>query len=427
MSQSFRVAALAIGDELLDGKLVDRNIARAVASCTAHGALVIETRIVRDDLRSVSRALTELAAIADVVVTSGGLGPTTDDRTRAAFAEAVGAPLTRRAHAVARLRGKMDRRGRALTDTQLRQADFPGPALLLENDWGTADAFEVTIGGARVFALPGVPREFDALFARDVIPACASAVEERTRRWAVVGIGEADIAQRIEARPLPLRHTVRYLADTPLVRIELASRDEIDAEAAAAIEEAVATWRLAAPHTTLAESVLAQFSLAGSTLGAIESCTGGLIAHLATEVNGASATWLGGVVAYTAALKQELVGVSEATLSHFGTIHPRTSAALAERGRRRLGVDLCIGVTGVAGPGPSEGQTAGTVFVAVASAEETVIAHASFPGLSRADVKQQTAALALRLAALTLTHDLDLANAYFGVTQIERLAPGCPS
>lgn len=423
----FPAALLIIGDELLDGRVADTNTRALARLCRAQGAQLVETRSVRDDADAIEAALRALADRAEIVVTSGGLGPTVDDRTRAGIARAAGTPLVRSPEAEARVRTAYTSRDAAVTEARLRQADLPASAQLLPSDVGTADAFSVKAAQAEVIALPGVPREFEALLKRYVAPRLQGSTTHAARMvWRTIGAGESDVAERVDAAVASAGGCARvsYLAASPYVVValdvdDLTVADTLRAEVGAAL----APFRLPEGVTRSEEGLLRTARRRGWTLGTAESFTSGLVASRWTSIPGASDVVRGGVVAYASSVKEAALGVPSALLSEYGAVHPKVALAMARGAQRALGADATVATTGIAGPGPGPlGTPSGTVAFGLITPDRACTVEAYFAGRDRDAVTRAGTALAteaLRRALEDGTSPLSDLRAHRGVLRVD--------
>ncbi|MGB1700127.1 MAG: nicotinamide-nucleotide amidohydrolase family protein, partial [Nannocystaceae bacterium] len=360
------------------------------------------------------------ARSAELVLITGGLGPTTDDLTSEAVAAAFGKSLVRVERAEAQLRAFFERRGRELVAANLKQADLPDGAIMLENPVGTAPGFALpTTGGAGglVVCMPGVPTELRRMFHEQVIPQIAARIghfEPPSRRlYRVLGLGESTVQHRIGemldefAANMPQGAIrVQYRAHVPEVWIALQGAPdtqgnfptaEMLAGADELMREALGRSLYGIGSATLEERVIDALRGADLTLAAAESCTGGQVGALLTSVPGASANVLGAIVAYSNELKRSLLGVSDTMLSEHGAVSEATARAMAEGICRRTGADLGVAVTGLAGPSADDGGGAvGTVHFATSDGERTTHLSMQLPG-SRARVIKAASYGALRM------------------------------
>jgi nicotinamide-nucleotide amidase len=372
-----RSAVVAVGDELLLGDIVNGNAAWLGAELATVGAPVVHSSMVGDEVGRIVVALRRALEDADVVLVTGGLGPTTDDLTREAVAEVAGVPLERQAALEEALRARFAEYGyRDLPDAVMQQADVPRGATVLDNPVGSAPGLRVEIGEQLLFAMPGPPHELAGVMNSGVLAelAARSGSVVLTRTLHCAGVGESGVAELVEqALTVPEGVALAYLAGGALVRVRLTTAaptleqaDEVlrplVERTAAALGDAV----FGRDADSLAAVVVERLKAAGATVAVAESLTGGLLGAALTEVPGSSAVFRGGVQVYATDLKTTLAGVPETVLAEHGAVSAQTAVALADGVRARLGASYGVGLTGVAGPEPQEGHPPGTVHVALA-------------------------------------------------------------
>lgn len=378
-------AVIAVGDELALGQTLDTNSRWTAERLSAAGLSIIEHVTVPDERRAIAAALLRLSGAADLIVVTGGLGPTLDDLTRPALADAMGDELVEDAIAMAQIESYFTGSGREMPAINRVQARRPSRAFSLPNLVGTAPGLAGTIGAdgrsCEVFCLPGPPVEMRPMFESQVIPRLRPAPGRtiRTRTLACFGIGESDLATRLgplmDRARMPLVGTtasggvvtcrLRYEGELPPADAE-ALLDETEA----AIRRLAGAYIFGVNSPGLAHEVVALLRASGDTLGVVESCTGGLLGAMVTDVPGASAVFQAGLVTYSNHAKITLADVPGALLGQGGpgAVSPETAAAMALGGLRVLGVSHCLAVTGIAGPdGGTPGKPVGAVYVSCAS------------------------------------------------------------
>ena len=398
-------AIVAVGSELLLGDVINSNAAWLGKQLAAAGIEVVASTMVADDIDRLTDVIHHHLADSDVLVLCGGLGPTVDDLTRDAVAQACQAPLQRHAALEDVLRAKFAAYQVEMPENVLQQADVPRGAEALDNPAGTAPGLWLASDGKVVIALPGPPHELHATSA-SVWPRLAklSGKKVTTRQVLVAGLGESAVAARVEAViDLPDGVALSYLAAGSIVRVRFTTTGDpavldpivsaVDAELGALVWGHDDDTLDGVVHRLLAER--------GQTVGVAESLTGGLLAARLTERPGSSATFRGGVVVYATDLKASLADVPSAVLVRNGAVSEETALALAEGARARLGADWGIGVTGVAGPDEQEDQAVGTVFIAVAGPTGRQVLTRRLPG-DRERIRLWTVAVALDLLRGTL-------------------------
>ncbi len=404
-----RVELFSVGTELLLGEIVDTNAAYLAEKLSHLGVDVYHKTTVGDNAERLAAALRNALARAEVVLATGGLGPTDDDITAAVFAEVCGVGLVPDEAYAEIIRTFARQRGIALVDRLLTQARLPRGAEVVPNPVGTAPGFIFTRNGKTVIALPGVPAEMKAMAEQTVLPYLAARQRAEggavlvTRILRLAGIGEsqaeAEIADLIEAQTNP---TIAPYAKTAEVHLRVAAKaiDEAAAFALIAPVEAEIRQRLGAHVYGAGEETLESLIgplLQGRTLAVAESCTGGLIGHRLTNVSGSSDYFLASLVTYSNEEKVRLLGVPKATLAAHGAVSRETAAAMAEGVRQACQADVGLSVTGIAGPtGGTETKPVGLVYLGLSDAGGTVVEEQRLRG-DRLMIKERAAQWALYL------------------------------
>lgn len=387
-----KAAVLTIGTELTRGELVDRNSAYLAERLTERGFFVTEMATVDDHHARIVATLRRLSAHHDVVLCTGGLGPTTDDRTSACAAQALGVPLVRDRGVHAELVSLLEARGRPVTASNEKQADFPEGATILKNNQGTAPGFCVHLLGAACFFMPGVPAEMQAMLENAVLP-LLPAPRARTQyaRLRTFGLPESEVNDRLTG--LESKHGVEigYRASNSEIEVKiLSSAREHESDEAHRVRASLALEEV---KRRLGESVYAEGTTRlpealgllllerNATFGVAESCTGGLVSQMMTSVPGASRYFYGGVTSYDNRVKERILGVSADALRMHGAVSKEVAREMAEGARQILGVDYALSLTGIAGPsGGSPDKPVGLVHFAVATPHGTTTEERTFPG-----------------------------------------------
>ncbi|MFN7590867.1 MAG: CinA family nicotinamide mononucleotide deamidase-related protein [Planctomycetota bacterium] len=392
---------LAIGDELIHGALLDTNSKAIAGELERIGCVVHRFSVTSDDPGHLRAAIADACGRADVVVATGGLGPTLDDRTRDLVGEVLGGPLWFDPTSWQQIQDYLHRRGRTVPDSNKRQAMFPPGASPIQNPVGTAPAFAVTVGRARFFALPGVPREMQHLLHADVLPQIAAlpGLTPTAQVWLrVLGPSEALLGERIEPFMVPGRNpAVGITASGGLLTIRIvgtaATREQALADCertAAELRPLLGSWLFAEGTFELPDLVLQRLQRQGRTLALAESCTGGLLAARLTDVPGSSAVLRGGVVAYANEAKTALLGVEPALLQQHGAVSEPVALAMANGARVHFAADVAVATTGIAGPGGGTAQKpVGTVCFALATADSARAWTVAIPDLGRTFVRDR--------------------------------------
>ena len=387
---SLCVEILSTGDELLTGQVVDTNSAWLMDRLWDLGVMVRRKTLVGDDRQDLLAALAETTGRADLVVMSGGLGPTEDDLTSECVAAAMGVPLEEDAASLEAIRRRFERLRRTMTPNNAKQARFPRGAVVLANRFGTAPGFEVRLGRAELVCLPGVPSEYRGMNEEFVLPRVAARVGggSAARLVKLFGLPEshADHAMRpVMDAPQNAAARFGFRAHWPEIHVkwsvvgEDASRraDEILVEVRRIFGDSI----FGEEKQEMAQVVVDRLVARGDRLALAESCTGGLLAELVTSVPGASAAFDVGVVAYANSVKTALLEVPAEVLAQHGAVSEPVARAMAEGARRRGQATWGIGITGIAGPtGGTPEKPVGTVHLAIAGPQDTQAWARVYPG-----------------------------------------------
>lgn len=403
---------VSVGSELIGGQTIDTNSAYLARQLGAFGIEASEHWTVGDSLQSVAGAVLRAASLADVVIVTGGLGPTADDLTRQGLAEATGSRLVLDENALARIEEFFRSRGRTMVPANRLQAMIPEGCEPLANEVGTAPGIFARLGKAQIFALPGVPSEMRWMFDNAVaprLPRGQGAVVHRIVH--TFGQGESDLGERIaDLMARGANPSVGTTVAAGMVSVRIASRaagaDEaknLADQIAAEVKRRFGPLVVGADEDTMASVVGRLLRDAGQTLATAESCTGGLIGEMITSAAGASDYYRGGAIAYSNDLKAELLDVSGDLIASDGAVSEPVAAAMADGCRRKLQSDWSVSTTGIAGPaGGTESKPVGLVFVGLAGPDGVVVHRHVLPGTRRV-VRLRAALTALNHLRLKLT------------------------
>jgi nicotinamide-nucleotide amidase len=405
-------AILSVGDELTLGQGLDTNSQWLSRQLVSLGILPVQHATVPDDLNAIRDAMLRLATAADLVISTGGLGPTADDLTRQALAAAMNEPLAEDPAALEQLRSWFAGRGRRMPEANRIQAQRPPSASLLQNAFGTAPGLRAALGpaGVEAFCLPGPPREVRPMFESQVRPHLRPAREVATRAVHTFGLGESEVAERLGdlmARthsPL-VGTTVSGGVVTVRIRHEGRGGAAAIAETEKAIRDLVGPYVFGAGDDTLASVTLDLLKQRSHTVAVVESCTGGLLGALLTDVPGSSAAVRGGWITYSNDFKMRLVGVSESIFATGGpgAVSRECAQAMARGGLERSGSDWCLSITGIAGPdGGTSDKPVGTVWTALASRHREIETRRFVFAGERANIRDWAARSALAMLRFAL-------------------------
>jgi competence/damage-inducible protein CinA-like protein len=383
---------IAVGSELLTPYRLDTNSLFLTDELTQIGVRVVYKSVVGDTPDNMLSTFRYAMDRADVIVSSGGLGPTDDDRTRQTVADLLGRKLIRDDGTLQKIQERFRRFGRPMPEINLRQAMIIEGATVLPNPRGTAPGMWIEANGRILILLPGVPNELRALTETEVKPRLARlGGKERlyTRELRIVGLFESDVEQRV--RPLYAEYSdteTTILASAGYIQLHprIWSSDPVYANArldamvkrmALALGENLVSMR----GETLEEVLARLLTENRATVAVAESCTGGLLAERLTHLSGSSAYFLGGVVCYSNELKTSMVGVPAELIAAKGAVSSEVALALADGIRKRTGATLGLGVTGIAGPlGGSPEKPVGLVHIGIADERGPCEKAYRFPG-----------------------------------------------
>lgn len=397
---AMRCEIVAVGTELLLGQIVDTNSSWMGEQLAIIGVEHLRQTKVGDNLGRIVEVLEEALSRADAVIVCGGLGPTQDDITREAIAAVMGVELVRHPAVADVIRELFSSRGRTMPDNNLRQADVPEGASIIEQRIGTAPGLICPVGDKVIYAVPGVPYEMQEMLERSVLPDLAARAGQRQviasrvlRTW---GESESRVAELLDQRILALDETgavtIAFLASgIEGIKVRLTARADTEEAAAALLDAEGAQVRAALGGIVFSDEDLSMeaevgrlLEARGWTLAVAESLTGGLVASRIVTVPGSSEWFKGGVVAYDSQVKFDVLDVPEGPV-----ISEAAAMAMADGVRRLLRADVGLATTGVAGPAEQEGHPPGTVWLGIAVGD-TVEAHfLKLPG-DRERVRQFT-------------------------------------
>ncbi len=377
---------LTVGDEILIGQVVDTNATYMAAALSEEGITVVEHLSVADSRMGIMSGLDRALQQSDLVLMTGGLGPTKDDITKLVLADYFGAELRLHTPTWNRLQKLYARYGRQATDSHKEQCRLPTGAKILVNERGTAPGLWLEKEDQIVVSMPGVPYEMAYLMEHEVMRRLKRRQLDadllRSVTLLTAGEGESVIAERLEQieDSLPPHMGLAYLPSLGTVRLRLSARGDNEGvlqnelrDYRQQIERALGDLVYGYGKDDLASVVAHTLQDRKQTLATAESCTGGYLGSQITAHPGSSAYYLGGVVAYSNPLKVSLLDVSEATLAAFGAVSQETVTAMAEGARARLGADYALATSGIAGPGGgSTEKPVGTIWIALATPERTV-------------------------------------------------------
>jgi nicotinamide-nucleotide amidase len=377
-----RAAILSTGDELTTGRIVDTNSSWIADKLFEIGVDVAAVLTVGDYPERLEWAWRHALELADVVVSTGGIGPTADDLTTETVGRVLARPLVEDAASADRIRRFFEGRGVAMPVNNLKQALIPAGAVIVPNPLGTAPGYRVEHDDRHVVVLPGVPREMKPMVEDTVLPWLRSVRGGDVylaRTFQTFGVSESGLDEMVAGVVDPAEGRVSFRASFPEVSVRVVVHGE-PAEAARRLEAVAAKLRERLGACVYGEGGVSLEEVVGrllverrETLAVAESCTGGLVGHRITNVPGSSRYFLGGAEVYSNPAKQAILGVRHETLDAHGAVSEETAAEMADGARRRFGADVAIAITGIAGPdGGTPEKPVGTVCFGLASASGTL-------------------------------------------------------
>jgi len=375
-----KAAILSTGDELTTGKVIDTNSAFIADRLFSLGIKVAAVLKVGDERENLLWAMRQAADLAEIVIGTGGLGPTADDLTSEVVAELLGCPLVENEEIAAALRKRFAARGLPWTANNLKQALFPERAEILPNPVGTAPGFRVSLRENKtLFWLSGVPQEMIAMFEQTVMPwiMAKSTLENQlfSQSFKIYGLTESKLDELVKPVGLEPAIKLSFRAHYPDLTLRVIATGGGE-EQRHFIEACEKTRLILGSHIygegdiTLEERVGQLLLERRQTLALAESCTGGLISHRITRIAGSSAYYLGGATSYANDIKTKLLGVRPTTLEKYGAVSQETALEMSRGIRERTGADFGLSVTGIAGPsGATPEKPIGTVWISIAQAK----------------------------------------------------------
>ena len=405
---------IAVGTEILLGNIANTDAQMLSQSLSTLGINVFWHTVVGDNPQRVRQAVDIARGRADILITTGGLGPTCDDLTKVAVAQAFGKELVYHEPSAQRIRERFAQRGTPVTENNFQQAMVPEGCTVLDNDWGTAPGVAFASGGTHVLMLPGPPRECEKMFRHRALPYLQKLSDGviASRTVKTFGIGESaaeallrDLMNALHNPTLapyakPTGTELRITAHAPTREEALRLIAPVEEQVKAILGDKV----IGVDVDSLEEVCFALLKDRGLTVGTAESCTGGLLAKLLTDLPGSSAVFRGGVVSYTNGVKAGLLGVPQDLLDRYGAVSPQVAEAMARGAKAALGCDIALSTTGVAGPDADDrGNPIGLVYLGLAWGDQCRVTEFRAGPVERERVRRQAAQTALDLLRRHLT------------------------
>tara|TARA_Y100001970_G_scaffold136500_1_gene167961 strand:- start:3739 stop:4977 length:1239 start_codon:yes stop_codon:yes gene_type:complete len=400
------ITGIFIGNELCDGRVVNTNQQTIAKVLYDHGFYLDQSLIVGDKLDRLVDTVRETLQKSKIIITTGGLGPTEDDRTTVAIAKACNLDLVRDERVLEGIRAYFEQTHRVMPEENAKQADFPVGATAIRNPRGTAPGFYLDYEGVHIFACPGVPDEMEPMLEEMIIPTLLAKVADLregyvSKLYNCTGVGESHCAQRLkDCYPLPEGISIGFQAKPNLIQIRVQSMlgksDTVFDEICKMVDSRLKD--ICFSHDdfdSLEDVVIKQCQEKGITIACAESCTGGLLSSRLISIAGASDVCHINVVTYSDDAKCDWLGVDKAIIEDYGAVSSETVAEMARCLRAKTDVDIAISVSGIAGPsGGTEDKPVGTVYFGIATKAETTTHHRLLLG-SREFVQKKASQYAL--------------------------------
>jgi nicotinamide-nucleotide amidase len=379
-----RADILSIGDELLIGQTINTNASWIGKELSMRGIRIMQTTAIPDDEQKILEAIDSALVRSEIVIITGGLGPTKDDITKHTLCKYFDTNLIMHEPTLKKIQEYFSKRNRPMLEVNNRQAELPESCEILNNNYGTAAGMWFDQNGKIVVSLPGVPYEMKGIMTEEVFPRLLERFELKSLFHITMmtqGIGESFLADRISDWEDKVRKVglgLAYLPSPGLVKLRLtsyegASRKEEIQSYFKEIEETLPQYVYGYGEQSISEVLGDHLRKGKMTLGTVESCTGGMLAAQIVSVSGSSDYFQGGFLTYSNELKNHLVDVTEDDLNEFGAVSKEVVEAMALNGQKKLGVDLCISTSGIAGPsGGSDEKPVGTVWIGIALKDRVV-------------------------------------------------------
>ena len=409
-----KACIISIGNELLSGQTTDTNASWLAARLFEKGVLTAGVWQVPDEKERIVKAIQDASQQGELIMVTGGLGPTDDDLTREAVAACLGAELEFHDEILRAMNDFFEKRGKTMAPKNRSQAYIPAGAAILDNPIGTAPGFRARKKGCDIVAMPGVPAEMKQMFTDHVLPFLEQSLSTARvvcRKLRCLGAGESEIAQKLgnlmERGRNPLINCTCGSGDIVL-HINATAEDEKTAiqmidDDKTAIRACLGEWVYGEDDQSLPDVVADLLKKRHQTIVTAESCTGGLLSQMLTEIPGSSEYLLAGWVTYSNEAKIRLLGVPEKLIADFGAVSAPVAESMAIQAAQRSGADMAVAITGIAGPGGgTDEKPVGCVYISVFIDGDCEVAEHRFPAVNRHWVRLRSALAALNHIRLRL-------------------------
>lgn len=381
-----KISIITIGDELLIGQVVNTNVVKIASKLTELGAVVNLHATVGDSKEEIINTLNYCLLISDIVITTGGLGPTDDDITKKVITEFIDDELITSYTVKEHILKMLETKGRIVTESNLRQAEIPSKSILLHNEIGTAPGFMINKNNKKIIVLPGVPEEMKYILDNSIIKIIKNELQNthndiiKYKTIVTSGIFESKLAELIgPASDYPQNISLAYLPSAKGVRLRIGAVAENFEKADSLIDkfEKKITSKfkkhiIGYNNDSLAEIVVKQLIEKQLTVAVAESCTAGMLGTTITSISGSSACFKGGMIVYSNQMKIDLLDIDSQLLEKNGAVSEQTATQMSQNIIKKCNSDFGIAITGLAGPtGGTEQKPIGTVFISISNSENT--------------------------------------------------------
>jgi nicotinamide-nucleotide amidase len=417
---------ITIGDEILIGQIIDTNSAWIAQKLNLLGIRISKIISISDTVDSIYNHINESFNRSDITILTGGLGPTNDDITKGVLTDYFKGKLIIHEPSLNQITSMFEKRGLPLTELNRKQAEVPDCCEVLTNLLGTAPGMWFERNGKVLISLPGVPFEMVALMENEVIPRITKRLKNEVivhRTIQTFGLPESFLAERLTEweKNLPTSLKLAYLPSPLSIRLRLSGYGSTDMNLNSIIDEEVDKLYKIIPKYIFAEGEISMQQVVGrmlksigATLSTAESCTGGTIAHLITEVPGSSSYFQGSVVAYSNSVKEQILGVDQDLIRNFGAVSQQVVEAMAKGVKDKLKTDFSIAVSGVAGPdGGTFEKPVGTVWIAVVSNKSLISKELKFGSDRQRNIMRSSVTALNMLRLMLIDENLQLNGKFF--------------
>lgn len=405
-----KIHYIAIGNELLDGRVLNTNQQFISEQLWSIGLPLRKSLTINDDLEHIKDTINEERLNADILIITGGLGPTEDDMTTQALCDALLIKTERSKKIEKKIKNHFEKRNRPWFDTNLKQADFPLGSTILDNELGTAPGYFIEKGGCLIIVLPGVPREMKAIFKSQLLSLIKVRIPKHNgyrlkQHYFCIGCGESELAAALTSLyPLPEHISIGYRAKSPEIQVTLESNHQLKQRSQTALKSfekklypLIKKWVFTTEEQSFSEYAIAFFTKKKIKISIAESCTGGLLASILTQVSGSSAVLEQCCVTYSNESKSTLLQVPLTLITEHGAVSKQVARSMVNGLLNISRATHGISITGIAGPdGGTTEKPVGTVYIGIKTPAKTVVKHCYFSG-NRDMIRQRAAYHALLL------------------------------